>query len=218
MPISHAHKVIFIHIPKTAGTSVEAVLGMHGGKQDIGVVPYFNQCIDYEHLYGGPLQHLTAQGIRQVLKDDSVFNAYFKFTIVRNPWDRLVSAIAWSDQKWARGVHLSPVEFDQQVHMIHRMLQSGGNNGRGVDLPPYLYPQSLFVLGQDRTPMVDYVARYETLPSDWRAIGEKLGVDVELPTRMKSRHGNYRQYYTDRTRQIVGEMYAEDVRAFQYAF
>jgi hypothetical protein len=164
------------------------------------------------------MQHLTAQGIKQVLNDDSAFNAYFKFTIVRNPWDRLVSAIAWTDQKWARGVALTPAEFDQQVHMIYRALQLQGNPACTVDLPAFLYPQHLFVLGQDRSLMVDYVARYETLSDDWRAIGEKLGVGGDLPMRMKSHHGDYRKYYTDETRRMVGEIYAEDVRAFQYAF
>lgn len=219
VPVSHPHKTIFVHIPKTAGTSVEAVLGMHGDKTDIGVVPYFNQVFDREHLYGRQTQHMTVQDIRAALNDDSVFNAYFKFTIVRNPWDRLVSALAWTDQKWAKGEELAAAEFDNQVRQLHALFMAAASaTATAVSLPHYLYPQYLYIFGPDQKPLVNFIARYENLPADWRVIREKLGVDQDLPLRMKSHHRDYRQYYTDETRKLVGEMYALDASLFRYEF
>lgn len=219
MPVSHVHRTIFVHIPKTAGTSIEAVLGMHGDKKEIGVVPYFNQELDYEHLYGRQLQHMTAQDIRAALNDDAVFNAYFKFAIVRNPWDRLVSALAWTDQKWARGEELAAAGFDNQVRQLHALFMSAtAATATGVALPHFLYPQYLYVSGPERRPLVNFIGRYENLQADWGSIREKLGVNIDLPSRMKSHHRNYRDYYTEETRRLVGEMYALDARLFEYEF
>ncbi len=218
MPISHPHKAIFVHIPKTAGTSIEAVLGMHGKKQDVGVVPYFNQVLDHEHLYGGPMQHMTAQAIKAVLSDDGVFHAYFKFTIVRNPWDRLVSALAWTDQKWVRGEELAVAEFDRQVREIHTALHEARSTARELALPHFVHPQCLYVMGADGRPLVDFVGKYETLEADWQSICAKLGISVRLPRRMQSHHRDYREYYNEETRHLVGEMFAADVRLFRYEF
>jgi hypothetical protein len=217
MPISHTHKVIFIHIPKTAGTSVEAVLGMHGDKQDVGIVPYFNQVMDYQHLYGGQMQHLTAQAIKQVLNDDAAFDAYFKFTIVRNPWDRLVSSLAWTDQKWARGEMLTAAEFDLKVRQVHEAFQTA-RSGAQTDLPHYLYPQCTYIWDSQRKPLVNFIAKYENLQADWRTICERLGLSLSLPVRMKSHHRDYREYYNEETRRLVGEIYAADVSVLQYEF
>lgn len=218
MPVSHSHKTIFVHIPKTAGTSVEAVLGMHGDKKDIGVVPYFNQQLDHEHLYGGPLQHMTAQGIRATLNNESAFQSYFKFTIVRNPWDRLVSALAWTGQKWARGEELSAADFERQVAAAHALFVEAMSAGRPTKLPPFLYPQCLYVLDPDQRMLVDYIARYENLTADWPVICARLGVELELPRRMKSHHRHYRDYYSAQTRDLVAEMYAPDLGLFHYEF
>lgn len=218
MPVSHLHKTIFVHIPKTAGTSIEAVLGMHGEKRDIGIVPYFNQVLDFEHLYGGPMQHMTMRSIRSVLKDEAIFRSYFKFTIVRNPWERLVSALAWTDQKWVRGEELAPAEFEREVRRIHGVLQEARATGQAPSIPPFLCPQSLYVLDHDGALLVDFIGRYERLDADWRTIGERLGVNIPLPHRMRSHHRDYREYYTDETRALVGEMFASDVKLFDYSF
>lgn len=218
MPISHSHRTIFVHIPKTAGTSVEAVLGMHGDKTEIGVVPYFNQELDYEHLYGRQMQHMTAHDIRNALPDKTAFDSYFKFTIVRNPWDRLVSSLAWTDQKWAKGVELTVAEFDAQVRRLHAMFMAAAAAPSPAALPQFLYPQVLFIVDSNSRSLVDYVARYENLQADWDVICAKLGVSVQLPRRMKSHHRDYRDYYTAETQKLVGDMYAVDVRAFQYEF
>lgn len=216
MPVSHSHKTIFVHIPKTAGTSIEAVLGMHGDKHDIGVVPYFNQVLDREHLYGRQMQHMTAEAIRTVLNNDTLFDSYFKFTVVRNPWDRLVSALAWTDQKWVRGEELTVSGFDSQVRQLHSLLVTARTEP--VQLPHFLYPQSLYIFDAARRPLVNFIGRYENLAADWRVICDKLGVNVELPARMKSHHRDYREYYSPETRQRVADMYALDISLFQYEF
>jgi chondroitin 4-sulfotransferase 11 len=218
MPVSHRHKTIFVHIPKTAGTSIEAVLGMHRDRQDVGLRPYYNQPLDYEHLYGGPLQHLTAIAIRQLLNDEALFSSYFKFAVVRNPWDRLVSALAWTDQKWARGEELTASQFDAQVRQACGAFQIAMTSGTWEGLPHYLYPQCAFIWDGQRRCLVDFVARYEDLQAGWCVIRRRLGVDAELPTRMKSHHRDYRDYYTAETRQLVARMFALDVQTFQYEF
>jgi chondroitin 4-sulfotransferase 11 len=218
MPISHALQVIFIHIPKTAGTSIEAALGMHGDKQDIGIRPYFNQTPDAAHLYGGNLQHLTATKLRTVLRDDECFSRYYKFAVVRNPWERLVSTGAWSDQKWARGVELERTEFEQLVRQLHQAFRTAKATSRPMILPPQLEPQVSYVFDERGEPLLDFVARYENLTADWQQIRTRLGVTTELPMRMRSHHRPYQDYYDEASRSMVAEIYADDAAAFGYAF
>ena len=83
MPISHDKKLIFVHIPKNAGESVEKALGMYRGdpKQTMwGVVGKRTV-----------LQHLTGVELRDRIGDEAIWNGYFKFAIVRNPWSKAVS-------------------------------------------------------------------------------------------------------------------------------
>jgi chondroitin 4-sulfotransferase 11 len=218
MPISHPLQAIFVHIPKTAGTSVEAALGMHGAKTDIGIRPYFNQTPDLEHLYGGNLQHMTAARLRIVLQDDALFQRYFKFAVVRNPWERLVSTCAWSDQKWVRGSELASAEFDRLVRELYGAFLTAKSSSRPLVLPAHLEPQVSYVLDEHRRPLLDFTARYESLAADWEHIRTRLGVNAALPVRMRSHHRPYREYYDAETRAMVAEIYAEDARAFDYAF
>lgn len=218
MPVSHVHRTIFVHIPKTAGTSVESVLGMHGDKADIGIRPYFNQQIDREHLYGHDLQHMTAADLKHVLQHDGVFERYFKFAIVRNPWDRLVSVFAWSNQKWANGLELTDGEFEASVRQLHATFITA----RAARQPPrvgaHLWPQVHFLVDRDRKLLVDFIARYENLAEDWERIRRKLGIETVLPSRMRSHHRAYQSYYSNATREMAAEIYAEDIAAFGYAF
>jgi hypothetical protein len=217
VPISHRHKAIFIHVPKAAGTSIEAALGMHGHRSDVGVVPYLHQVADHEHLFGGGLQHMTATQLRAALNDDTIYRSYFKFAVVRNPWERLVSALAWTDQKWAKGEELRRLEFEQKVTTLYEEFVANHSAIPGK-LPPHFLPQHTFVCDHALEPLVDFVAKYENLAVDWSAICARLGVNVALPRRMRSHHRNYWDYYCDDTRRMVGEIYARDARVFQYEF
>jgi hypothetical protein len=215
MPVCHVHRTIFVHIPKTAGTSVEAALGMHGLKTDVGVKPYFDQTVDREHLYGRDAQHLTAEGLKTELT--GVFDGYFKFTVIRNPWDRLVSTCAWSDQKWFKGQELVSSEFARVVRQLYAASRNP-ESAQALLASTHFKPQFLYIVDRDLHPLVDYVARYENLAHDWTYICSRLKLDAALPARMKSHHRPYQEYYSDETRAMVGELYSRDISMFGYAF
>jgi hypothetical protein len=218
MPISHPLKTIFVHIPKTGGTSVEAVLGMHGDKTDIGVRPYFNQSVDREHLYGQDLQHMTVLQLKNSLNDTSIFEQYFKFAIVRNPWERIVSTFAWTNQKWARGEKLARDEFARAIRQVYSAIANSGDAAQALRASTHLRPQVSYLVDGNMRVLVDYIARHETLGADWRHICARLGLNIDLPERMKSHHSPYRDYYDDDTRGMVAELYAEDTRSLGYEF
>ena len=94
--ISHTHKCIFVHIPRTAGSSVEAILWPDLRKESDLWMGFVSK---YRNKYQtGGLQHLQAsQIIREVGED--IFSHYFKFSIVRNPWDKAVSQFTYMKQR-----------------------------------------------------------------------------------------------------------------------
>jgi len=83
---------------------------------------------------------------------------------------------------------------------------------------PHVKPQFLYILSDELRPLVDYVARYENLEADWQHICARLGVNAALPIRMKSHHRPYQEYYSDETRIMVAQMYAQDAKSFGYEF
>lgn len=218
MPLSHRHRTIFIHIPKTGGTSIEAVLGMHGNREDVGVVPYPDQTADRERFYGRHLTHMTAERLRAELNDEAVFSSYFKFSVVRNPWERLVSTCAWSGRKWATGQMLDRQEFDAFVRRTHAAFAAVRGASQPAALHPHVVPQVAYLFDAAGRSCVDFIGRTETLERDWRVIRDRLGVDADLPTRMKSWHRPYREYYDADTHEMVAEIYASDIEAFGYHF
>ena len=87
MPISHRFKTIFIHIPKTAGESIEKTLGMSEGS------PYENLNGTIENKI--VLQHLTGEVLKKDYIKPEIWIDYFKFAVVRNPWSGSVSEYNW---------------------------------------------------------------------------------------------------------------------------
>ncbi|HEY2082219.1 MAG TPA: sulfotransferase family 2 domain-containing protein [Verrucomicrobiae bacterium] len=189
-------KCIFVHIPKCAGVAVcKSLFGNLGGGHK-------------------PLKQY------QIVYTPAEFISYFKFTFVRNPWDRLVSAFWFlkkggmneDNRRWA-AENLSPYEdFDS---FVRRGLKRS-------EILSYLHfrPQCHFVCLKGNQPALDFVGRYEKLESDFAFICRRLNIESKLveANRNASRERDYREYYTEDTRRIVGEIYADDAQAFAYSF
>jgi hypothetical protein len=105
MIISHRHKFIFLKPRKVAGTSVEVALARHCEDQDI-VTPVgsFNPKWDqdqYAHpgkKWPGYGRHATLKRVRKKLGEE-LWGDYFKFAIIRNPWDLVVSQYFWATRR-----------------------------------------------------------------------------------------------------------------------
>jgi len=81
-------------------------------------------------------------------------------------------------------------------------------------------PQFRFVYGVGNKQLVNLVGRYENLQEDWLKIREHLEAPTSeiLPMTEKTEHGLYQRYYNKRTRQIVTDLFKDDIEAFGYEF
>lgn len=187
---------LFIHVPKAAGTSVG------------------------HYLYGCRTgDHMTLLDYRTALPKD-VFNTAFKFTFVRNPWDRLVSAYFYLkdgqrsrfDQQQAQGSVLQHDSFEDFVteFVAHKDLNAF----------VHLKEQHLFLRLPGRGLGVDFVGRFERLNADFDTIAKRLGKDVVLEHRNASilRKADYRDVYTPLMVDVVAKAYAKDIAYFDYTF
>jgi hypothetical protein len=197
MIISHTTKSIFIHIQKTAGTSIEKALK----KEDPSIVG---------NAHSGK-RHLKAREIRALVGPE-LWSAYYRFAFVRNPWDRLVSWYCMCVQnptpnRFARYVIANAPTF---TDFITRTTTGMGRKTTEDQLD--------FVTDTEGNLIVDFVGRYEALAADYAIVKERLHLAHDLPRTNASAHTDYRDYYTAETREIVAQRFARDIRHFGYEF
>jgi len=136
--------------------------------------------------------------------DDAYLARTCTFTIVRNPFDRVVSAFFYLRRK-CRGHTFA----DFVVRVLGR---------EGVAFDPHFDVQSdgLFL---DGTLLVDHVGRFETIQESWRQIAARIDAPTPLPHRGQSeRAATYAGYYDDAARRVVEDLYRDDLANFGYTF
>lgn len=212
MPVSRKHNCLFVHIPKTGGTSIETALGIFGDWRVEDRARLFGM-IQSDDLIARKftsnfLQHLTMLEIREILPD---WQDLFSFCFVRNPWDRMVSIFANKDpdmlmQADAQGVPLAQLSFPEFVHRV------------GSVRHVHLLPQCRFVCDGNGELLVQFIGHFETLGKDFSNICERRGLSIQLPHLNPSKHNLYQEYYDDETREVVADRYQEDIQLFEYQF
>jgi hypothetical protein len=187
---------IFIHVPKCAGQSIRKTL--------------------FENLLPGHINVYTYQ----LIYPKRTYDSYFKFTFVRNPWDRLVSAYLFmksggahnKDRDWAERHLAAYSDFDSFIQQgLHRQEMLAW---------PHFRPQVNFLKDQFGKLGVDFIGRVENIEKDMAFIQEKLNIHKELLfiNRTQNKKPDYRSYYSPSTRDIVAEVYQEDIQTFGYQF
>jgi hypothetical protein len=191
----HYYKCIFIHIPKNAGISVSYTLfGNTGGSH--------RKLVDYQRIFG-----------------KRIINQYYKFSFVRNPWDRLVSTyfflmnggLTEKDKKWT-AQHIA--EYTDFTDFVTNWLSVDHVNNS-----LHFQEQYRFLTNQKDELDVDFLGRFESLDQDFQTICEYLQIDRTLKkTNSSKRKNDYKSYYNETTKAIVAEVYKIDIKLFNYSF
>lgn len=213
MIISPGRGYVFVHIPKTGGTSMAAALEARAMKDDllIGDTPKARR--RKARLQGltpaGRLwKHSTLADIEGVV-DRAAFERMFVFTLVRNPWDRMVSYYHW----------LLTVGFDHPAVQLAKSLSFSDflahpHTGASLAGNPYA---SYLTDGAGRAH--GHFLRIEQLDADagplWDHLGFRLALERHNPSQ---RHRDWRGYYTAESAARLAALCADDIARFGYGF
>lgn len=204
MIISHKHKFIFIHIPKTGGTSVQEALKPFLADSDI----YINDPRHVKNFH----KHSTAAEVRKEVGEE-VWNSYFKFAFVRNPWDAVVSLYHW----WLREdnmVKYASVRFDR-IRGYPNFIDFVNSEKDFIPLDK----QKKWVTDKNGEMIVDFIGSYENLQNDLNFIFNKLGFsNLNLKRLNKSSHLHYSEYYDLSAKKRIEKFFEEDIKLFGYTF
>jgi hypothetical protein len=191
--ISHDYKFVFIHIPKTGGTSIEHSLIECGAK------PYnfkFGVEVHYDNI------------------SKSMAESYFIFAFHRNPWDRFVSLWRfWMFEKRLKEKFNLPNDFEwfcknfelirdevvPKIEIPHFIQQCEINNQ-----PDYVKPQWF---------------EFDKINESFEQICDKIGLSHKpLSFHNKTDHQHYKSYYNEELKEIVAQRYKKDIEYFKYEF
>lgn len=187
-------KAIFVHIPKTAGTSVENAL-----REDLSAT------------VGG---HTTALGFQRKFPEE--FACYYKFTFVRHPLNRFLSAYQYLRQ--------FPIHKNLNNQIVHE-LGTLENFLHWIEERPdhlnqfvHLIPQHQFVCNALGDILVDDVFKFENLDCAWKTICSKLNVKIfPLAATNASRQERINESTMKSLSDFVFISYARDFEIFGYS-
>jgi hypothetical protein len=205
--LSHRHRFAFIAVPKVASHSVRFALREHLGPQDEEQVSLFvRRRIDRPPFTAQEHGHQLAREVREALGAEE-WARYFSFAVVRNPWDRFVSYVAFIMR------HNGAFERDPRGAM-RRVLAHPQNQS-----PVHFRPQADFVTDAAGSLLVSKICRVERLQQDFDEVCDALRLPRRtLEVRNASSHQPYTDLYDDELRAAVAARYREDIERFGYGF
>ena len=217
--VSHKYKFIYIKNLKVAGSSVESFFGrycidpnknysydddINEHIDDYGIIGQREdgkKSISQEEMAIGWQTHKEAQDIKRDLGEDK-FNEYFKFCVIRNPYDKMVSWYHWY-------IFTNKIPPNYPFNHFCRFCKI--NN--------------FYIHGIDGESVCDYFIRFENLEEDIIKLCNKLGIkdyDIDVLPKHKSgvrpKDSGYREYYDEITRKLVYKNHKEEFELFGYEF
>ncbi len=230
--ISQPHRCLFVHVPRAAGQAVERYfLGLAGldwnSRDQLLLKPN-----DDPKLGPPRLAHLTAsQYLEYGYLSPQQFAEFYKFTFVRNPWDRMVSFYKRYRMQSRFSFHDYVLKYFKKNHWITKQW--------------VVRPQIEYLCDSDGKQLMDFVGRFESIQTDFETICSQLGLAATALPRTNESHaaikpslspkkmidyaryrlwGNrfaqhkaYQDYYDATLRDFVGELYLKDCDAFGYS-
>jgi len=184
--ICHKYKTLFIHQRKCAGTSIISSFGLSPRDTEWHLFNNGSQDIDFST--GGAFSRL--------------YGDYHIASIVRNPWDRFVSA--WK---------YLPATRNRTIHDVLLNLPSEGHDYRHITRP-----QAAILIDQGK-PIYDSLMRYESLQADYETYCDIIGKPrVTLPHANRTSRLSYEKYFDARAKSLFYERFSIDIDFFGYQY
>lgn len=187
--ILHEYKLIYSHIPKTGGQSIELFFLEQLGKTW--------KDRDYVYKNGNKERKLVAHYTIEDYKkhpelSKEQYNSYFKFTLVRNPYDRFLSMYVYLNKLERKNTSL-----ENFINTFDKRLK---------DMNYFTRPQSEFTKG------ADYIGKYENINDDFKKLCNRVGVKGVLPYRNKALVD--KPSLSKAQKKVIENIYKEDFELF----
>lgn len=220
--VSHKHKFIYLKTKKTAGTSVEAFFekfcqpdpdyqSQHAARELIsedGIIGCRQNGVGKEWR-----PHMSAGKVSKKV-GESIWKSYFKFCVMRNPWDKMVSLYFFQKsqkkklpdfKEWLIGL---AQKYEKHINLIEK-------RGNPVDGEIYTINGNF---------VCDSYIRFEKLQQDLQEVCQRLELEVNLDQLENYKSGvreagkSYMDYYDDETQKVVSDMFVKEIEHFNYKF
>jgi len=187
--VFHKPNVIFIGHNKNATTNVHRTLGTWWSKDGP----------QQKGLLGLPDPEINADMPASEYRKR--YPKHFIFTIVRNPYDRVLSLFTYRHRHNPETYPtFEGLVKDQKRHMI--------------------LPTQVSIINKNEA--CDFIARFENLDMDMKKVGKIIGIKWSWPYSKthsnRTSHGHYSEYYTEDMKDIVTDLYREDLKRFNYEY
>jgi len=212
MILSKKNRFLFIHIPKTGGTSL--------GRS---IIPFLSSNDEYYGYDAGgearsrknrflmnddnslllPRKHSKMLQVKSMYENIN-FDQYFKFAIVRNPLDLFVSLyFFWTqtNQKW----HPKKVEAIKKLTFKEFIFSK-----------EHKVNQSSFLIDENNKLIVDKIIKLENIDEDLDTLNFQLGFNLNLGHHNKTHHNHFLDYYDDDTIEFIRNKWKTDFELFNY--
>ncbi len=204
--ISHKYKCIFIHIPRTAGSSIEkAICGANWWEVEPRT------------------KHLLASQAKAYYAP--YWDSYFKFSFIRNPWDRIVSMKKYAEyfygsSKYPDLITLRQLKWYKKRFGFPIMIE---NDYRFSDRRKLIRPvhDKQQVYGNILDEELDFIGKFESLNDDFEKIADILSLKertLEHTNILNRTNSTYQSYYSEVTKELVGNIYQRDIERYEYEY
>lgn len=203
--INHKYKCIFVHIQRTGGTSIErAIQG------------------DDQYYKLKETKHILASTTKEIHAD--YWDDYFKFSFVRNPWDR---AYSFAKMKWFKtSITNNNINLDNYVKFInekkYELPAFSENLVRFHQINHSKYINNavyLNILNEE----LDFIGKFENLQEDFQKVCNNIGLKTDLKMdpgvkKIDPRFDHYSNYYNDKSIKQIQKLHKKDIERFNYSY
>jgi len=196
-----------VAVPKTGTQSIRAALRPHLGSDDWEQADWgLDARLPIPEIAAIEHGHVSVAEMQPWL-GDRVWSSYFKFSFVRNPWERFISCAFFKNR--------TRPFFLAHPRRYAKLILDSPRTMAGL----FYRPQATFLSDAGGRLAVDHVGRLESLQQDFDHVCRQVGLPLSALAHLnQSHHGPPGCYYDDELKVKVERYYEQDIRSFGYRF